>query len=124
MSRSELGKLVEGGLVEVTEDPDLWVTYYGEDREEVSVNTSSMGPYGGYGYGPGWGYDPYWQGGYGISNATTLVTTYSVGTLVIDLIDAREQKAIWRGSATGTIPLNPEKAAKQIDKAIHKLVKR
>jgi hypothetical protein len=116
--------LVEGGLIEVDENPDLWVTYYGEEREEMSVNTSSMGPYGGYGYGPGWGYDPVWDRGFGVPSADTEVTTFAVGTLVIDLIDADSQRAIWRGSATATIPLDPRQAERLLDKAIRKLVKR
>ena len=47
--------LSEGGLVEDTENPDVYVTYHTRTREEVQLHTSSMG----YGYGGGWGWDPY-----------------------------------------------------------------
>lgn len=110
--------LTAGGLVEDTENPDIYVTYHGEKDKEFYVDVDHYG----YGYGSGWGYSPYWRGGYGTSTAT--VTSYDVGTLIIDILDARKKTVIWRGTADGTIPSNPEKVAKKIDGTIEKLVKR
>ncbi len=63
--------------------------------------------YGGYGY-PYGGY-----GGYG--------TTYTEGTLVIDIIDAGTNELVWRGSAVS--PMSDETYdAKDINKAVEKIL--
>ena len=54
--------------------------------------------------------------------ASTTVTTYQRGTLIIDVLDAREKKLIWRGTAEGIVPEKPEKEARKIEKAIDKIV--
>ena len=119
-----------GGLTETDGDPDVYITYHGSSKQELSVNTSSIGV--GYGYPSGWGYGPY--GGYGgyyghyygtvySGMATTTVTYYQVGTLVIDVWDADTQKLIWRGTAANvTLTDNPKKMAKKLDKALRKMV--
>jgi len=110
-------QLTTGGLIEDTENPDLYVTYHGEEEEKVSVDTHNWG----YGYGGGWRRSAYWGSGYG--DTTTTVRTYDVGTLIIDIWDAKEKQLIWRGSATKTIPSKPEKQAKLIDDAVAKLAR-
>ena len=107
-------ELTKGGLIEDAEDPDLLVTYYGEEWEEVKVSTAHVS----YGYGPGW-YSPYWGPSYGASATST--STYPKGTLIIDIADARTQKLIWRGTSTSTISENPDKFRKKIESAISKL---
>jgi len=117
--------LTKGGLTEDTADPDLYVTYHGEATEEVSFMTTSV-TYG-YGYGPGWGWDPYWSGywgGMGMGTTTTRAYTYTKGTLLVDIWDAKEKQLIWRGSATDTVPENPQKGAKKIENGIEKIVKK
>ena len=111
-------QLTTGGLIEDAENPDLYVTYHGESEEEVRVDTQDWG----YGYGRGWRWDPYW-GGRGFGRTTTNVHTYDVGTLIIDIWDAKEKRLIWRGAATKTIPSNPEKQAKLIDEAVAKIAR-
>ena len=111
-------QFTSGGGIEVTENPDVWVTYHTNAKDEVRFNTTTWG----YGYGTGWNYDPYWGAGMGTS--TTTATTYTRGTLIIDIWDAKEEKAIFRGSAEGIIKEKPENAAKQIDKFIIKIVKK
>ena len=51
-------RLTEGGMTEDTENPDVYVTYHTSSKEEIQLHTTGMG----YGYGGGWGYDPYWGG--------------------------------------------------------------
>lgn len=114
-------RLTNGSLVENEKDPDLYVTYHTSSKEEVQLTTTGMG----YGYGPGWGWDPYWRGGMGgMGSSTTTSHSYERGTLIIDIWDAKKKQAIWRGSAEAVIKQNPQKAAKQIDKSIDKIVKR
>jgi hypothetical protein len=110
-------KIAAGGrLTEVKENPDLYVTYHVTSKEETSVSTSGYG----YGYGPGWGGGYYWGGG-GWMGSTTTVNTYTVGTLLFDVYDAKTKQAVWRGIASATVPSNPQKGIKKIDKAIEKL---
>jgi len=113
-------QFTSGGHTEVKENPDLWVTYHTNAKEEVRFNTTTWG----YGYGTGWNYDPYWGGSMGMGTSTTTATSYTRGTLIIDIWDAKEEKAIFRGSAEGIIKEKPEAAAKQIDGFIKKIVKK
>ena len=57
---------------------------------------------------------------YGASVFTT--RGYAEGTLTVDVIDAAEDRLIWRGWATGAVD-DPDKAAKKIDKAVRKLMR-
>jgi hypothetical protein len=111
--------LTEGGLIEDTKNPDLYVTYHTNSKEEVQLHTTSLG----YGYGGGWGWSPYWGGAMGMGSTTTTTSTYERGSLIIDIWEAKEQKAIWRGTAEAVVKDNPQKVAKQIDKAVAKIVK-
>jgi hypothetical protein len=105
-----------GRLTETQTDPDLYVTYHVTSKEETNVSTMGYG----YGYGPGWGGGYYWGGG-GWMGSTTTVNTYTVGTLLFDVYDAETKHAVWRGIASATVPSNPQKGIKKIDKAIDKL---
>jgi len=113
-------QLTTGGMTEDTENPDVYVTYHTSSKEEVQLHTTGMG----YGYGGGWGWDPFWGRGMGMGSTTTRATSYERGTLIIDIWDAKKKQAIWRGSAQAVVKQNPQKAAKQIDNAIAKIVKR
>ena len=114
-------ELAEGGLKEVTENPDIYVTYHATSKENTSYNTTSMG-YGGYGgYGAGWGgYGRY--GGYGgMASSTTYETKYTEGTLIIDGYDPTDKKLVWRGTGTVTVKAKTEKQIKQVDNILKKL---
>ena len=118
-------ELREGGLTEVQDNPDLYVTYHVTTEEMSSFNTTSMG-YGGYGgYGAGWGgYGGYGYGGYGaggMASSTTYETKYTEGTLVLDGYDPTDKKLVWRGTGTVTIKDKPEKQIKQVDKILTKI---
>ena len=120
--------LVASGLREVEDNPDVYVTYHGNSKEEMSISTSSMG----YGYPGGWGYGGYGYGGYhgygwggSVGSTSTTVSTYEVGTLVVDVWDADTKELVWRGTAGGImITENATKMSKRIDKALQKIVKK
>src|ERR1700681_1313138 len=71
--------------------------------------------YNGFGGGRRWG------GFGGMGDATTTVETYKVGTLVIDLFDARTEKLIWRSSSSDTLSDNADKKTKNLDKGVNKM---
>jgi hypothetical protein len=72
--------------------------------------------YNGFGGGRRWGG---FGGGFG--DATTTVDTYKVGTLVVDLFDAKTEKLIWRSSASDTLSSNADKNTKNLDKGVNKM---
>ena len=113
--------LVHGGLTEVTENPDIFVTYHYTSQENTSYNTTSMG-YGGYGgfYG-GWGGYGGMGGMGGMGSSTTYATTYTEGTLIIDIYDPDSKKLVWRGTGTVTVKAKPEKQIKQVDNILTKI---
>jgi hypothetical protein len=73
--------------------------------------------YNGAGYGLGWG-------GFGPaapSMSTTTVNTYEIGTLVVDMFDGASKKAVWRGSASGTLQDDPNKMNAMLQAALDKM---
>jgi hypothetical protein len=118
-------ELREGGLTEVEENPDLFVTYHVTTEEMSSFNTTSMG-YGGYGgYGPGWGgWGGYGYGGTGMASSTTYETRYTEGTLIIDGYDPTDKNLVWRGTGTVTVKAKPEKQVKQVENILEKIGKK
>jgi hypothetical protein len=76
--------------------------------------------YSGTGMG-GWGWRGGWGGGMGMGTATTTVRTYDVGTLVVDMFDARTKQAVWRGTASGTVPTSPTQVNTAVQAGLNKL---
>lgn len=112
--------LIQGGMMEDTENPDLWVTYYGESDENFKLNTVASG---GYAYGSGWAWDPYW-GSSSVGMTATTPIVHEAGTLAIDIWSAETMKIVWRGTMTATIPENPQKSHKKLDKGIKQMVEK
>ncbi len=110
-------ELREGGLTEVQENPDIYVTYHFTTEERTSYQTTNFG-YGGYGAGwGGWGYG----GMGGMGSSTTQAINYTDGTLIIDAYDSNEKKMVWRGTGTVTVKAKPEKQIKQVDNILKKI---
>jgi len=108
-----IDQLSSGRLKQVDSDPDLYVTYHVALRDQLRLNTVSFG----YGYPGSWYWDPYWGGTY----STTTATTYTEGTLIIDVWHAKEKTLVWRGSATTEVSSKSEKNAKKVEKAVRKI---
>ena len=106
-------ELSSKGILEVESNPDMYVTYHASIREDKQYVTDNFG----YGYGRRWS-------GMGMGTSTTRAYTYTKGTLLVDLWDAKKEQLIWRGSATDTVSDNPEKNSKKIHKAMEKLFKK
>jgi hypothetical protein len=70
--------------------------------------------------GPAWG--GYRWGGVG-TTATTTVSNYPVGTLLVDVFDRGKKQVVWRGVAQGELSDNPEKQTKGEYKAVAKMFK-
>ena len=89
-----------------------------ESRTQVYDSRMSVG-YGRYGAGGGVGI------GYGFPVETT-VYQYKVGTLVIDIIDARQKRLVWRGSGERTLDevKTPEKRTEIINATVNEILGR
>lgn len=116
----------EGGLQEVEENPDLFITYHftSQERKQLSTTSMGMGGYGGYwdDWGGWGGYDAF--GGPMMGSSTTREYSYEEGTLIIDAYDSVEKKMVWRGSGTVTVKEKPEKQIKQVENILKKLGKK
>jgi hypothetical protein len=110
--------LTEKGWKQVDANPDALVLLHGATEKQKTLNTfySGMGGYGGYGY-RGWG------GMGGMGTATTTESEYLVGTLVVDIFDAKSKALIFRGTASDEISDKPEKNIKKVEKASNKMFK-
>lgn len=100
-------------------NPDILISYHAALSEEVHYYTTSHG----VGHGPSWGrgYGRYGRwGGWGASSwmSKTTPTTLTIGTLNVDLYDAKDKQMIWRGSASETISDDPEKNSEAIREVI------
>lgn len=113
--------LASKGLVKNDEDPDIFVVYHVafDKHEDISTFSSGFGP----GYGPyRWGWGMGWGGSI---SSTTQVRDILVGTLIIDVADARKGQIVWRGMGVKEIDTQakPEKRDKSIRDGVAKIFK-
>lgn len=98
---------------------DLEVVRHAFQNQRVSVNQYTDW---GYGYGGGW---PYRYGYYGMwvgaPRTYVDVNRYTEGTLVLDFVDARTQRLVFRGIGKAVVG-GQESNARKIDEAVAKIV--
>ncbi|MDJ1481122.1 DUF4136 domain-containing protein [Cytophagaceae bacterium YF14B1] len=111
-------ELTDRGMQQTTSNPDVKVAYhtYTEKKRSTGNNYYPM-MYGGWGwrYYP-WGISPFPYAG-------RQSYTYTEGTLIIDIIDARTNQLAWRGSIAGTVD-NPRTLNRQVEKAVIAIFKK
>src|ERR1700751_1630379 len=100
--------LAAKGWTQVDSGADVSVVAMEITKNQQTLNTF----YDGFGGGWRWG---------GFGDATTTTETYKVGTLVVDLFDAKAKNLIWRGSSSDTLSNNPDKNTKNLDKEVKKM---
>jgi len=93
---------------------DAIVVLHGATQVKKDLNTFYSGM-GGYGY-RGWG-------GGGMGTATTTTSEYTVGTLVVDIFNAKSKGLMFRGIAQDELSDKPEKNQKKLAKASDKMFK-
>ncbi len=114
MGELEAG-LTERGWTKAEEGKaDAIVILHGATDKKRNLNTFYSGGFGGYGW-RGWG------GGMG--TATTSVSEYMVGTMVVDIFDAKTKQLVFRGTAQDELSDKPEKNVKKVQKAGEKMFK-
>jgi hypothetical protein len=114
-------ELAAKGLTKAEANPDVFVVYHVAFDKQKDISTFSSGYGGGYGpYGWGWG-----GGGWAGGTSTTTVRDILIGTMVIDLADAKKGELAWRGIGVKEVntQANPEKRDKSINNAVKKIFK-
>jgi hypothetical protein len=69
------------------------------------------------GFAGGWR----WRGFGGFGDSTTTTETYKVGSLIVDLFDAKSKNLIWIASSGDTLSNNADKNTKNLDKGVEKM---
>ena len=104
------------GWKKVADNPNVVVVLHGATQTKRNASTFYSGMGGGYG--------GYHYGGFGgMGTASTVVNEYQVGTLVVDIFDAKSKNLVFRGTAEDEISDNPDKNKKRLEKAATKLFK-
>ena len=83
-------ELAKHGLTQVDENasPDLWAVVHARLSAETQVDS----------YDPGWGY------GWGVwAPDATVAYQIPVGTILLDLVDVGDRRAVWQGKAHGVV---------------------
>jgi hypothetical protein len=90
---------------------DVLVAYHASFDKNLQINGFSSG-FGGYRFG-------------GMRSGTATVDEIVVGTLIVDLVDAKSKTIVWRGTATKEVDTraSAEKRDKNINRAAEKLFK-
>jgi hypothetical protein len=112
------------GIVAVNRDPDFFINYtiFTEKKEQIRNTYNYPFFYGPFGFFP---YSiHYWAGPYySMAGNPNQVTTYTEGTLVLDVVDADSKEVVWRGSVKGNVD-NVKTLQKQIDKGVKAILKK
>ena len=101
------------------EKADLIVVFYLKIKDKSQVSTSYSGGLGYRGYGRGYGYG-------GGMMASTHTYEYEEGTLIIDALNPKTKKIVWRAIGVKELQnLNtPKERTEAIDKAVKKIMEK
>jgi hypothetical protein len=106
-ARSDVNQALQGKglqMVQESQNPNLIVTENGGLKQQTSYTAMGMGRFG---------------GGMG----TISPEQSEIGTLIVDLYDAKNKNLVWRGISQDTLSTNGGKNAKTVQKAIQKMFK-
>jgi hypothetical protein len=104
------------GLMMTSDNPDFLIAQHLGTKDKVQVRNL------GYDYGPRRGY---WGGDWGGPGGVSTYE-YEEGSLILDFVDAKSKKMIWRGAANAEVQNidTPEKREKLISEAVHEILKK
>ncbi|WP_281231165.1 DUF4136 domain-containing protein [Flavobacterium gelatinilyticum] len=112
-------EMIAKGFTE-SSNPDLKVNAVSilKNRTSVSANTDF------YGYGGMYRPYGYWGGGAMMGGANTTFNTYDYvdGSLVIDIVSAKNQKLLWQGIGNAEIDSKPDNPEEFINSSIKKIL--
>ena len=94
------------GFEKVEADPDMYVSYHASSEEDIEITDWGHA-------GPRWGW-----------SRDIDVRKVLVGIIVVDMIDAADDKLFWRAVASDTVSAKPQKNEKKINRAAKKMFKK
>ena len=104
------------GLTKNDANPDVVAVYHVafDKQQDITAYSTGGGGYGRYGYG--------WGGGWGTTDVR--VNEILVGTLIIDVADAKNKAMVWRGMGVKEVDVQAkaEKRDKNIAGAVKKIL--
>jgi hypothetical protein len=90
------------------------------DHTHKEVYTTGTG----WGWGGGWGWRFHRWGVAWPTYSRSDINTYTDGTVVVNMIDAKTKQVVWDGQVADVVSLpvaNPVRATKEVDVAVAKL---
>jgi hypothetical protein len=106
--------LAAKGWTQVESGGDISIVAIEINRDQQTLNTFYDNFGGGFGRRGFGGF-----GGFG--EATTTSDTYTVGTLVVDLFDAKTKNLVWRGVSSGMLSDKSDKNIKNLNRGVQKM---
>jgi hypothetical protein len=103
--------LAAKGWIQVESGGDISIVAIEINRDQQTLNTFYDD------FGGGWG----WRGFGGFGESTTTSDTYTVGTLVVDLFDAKSKNLVWRGVSSDMLSDKSDKNIKNLNRGVQKL---
>lgn len=111
------------GITRDKTDPDFIVSYHTYTKEKQGTRNRNYG-YGPFAYGPffPWRFYSYYYG-WGFPYGYPEQTSYTEGTLIVDITDSKTDELVWRGTVKGNVD-NISSLQKQIQKGIKAILKK
>ena len=103
--------LAAKGWTQVESGGDISIVAIEINRDHQTLNTYYDD------FGGGWR----WHGFGGFGESTTTFDTYTVGTLVVDLFDAKTKNLAWRDVPSGMLSDKSDKNIKSLNRGVQKL---
>jgi hypothetical protein len=103
--------LAAKGWTQVESGGDISIVAIEINRDHQTLNT----------YYDDFGGGRRWRGFGGFGESTTTSDTYTVGTLVVDLFDAKTKNLVWRGVSSGMLSNKSDKNIENLNKGVQKL---
>ena len=112
------GEMIAAGLTEVDSEPDVYVTYYGEENENIIIMTTGFEYYN---YPDDWHRRRMSSSRFRHrtqSTTTTREITIREGNILIDMWRAKNKELAWRADISDTISSNPDRNTANIKNGI------
>jgi Domain of unknown function (DUF4136) len=131
--RNDLVQGFEGkGYALNASNPDFEVAYYAGTKETLDTTYWNPGPhyrygYRGYGFRSnrfGWAWPWYGAGRSWPYGPDMQVQDYTQGTVIVDVIDPKNQELLWRGQGVASVSSDPSTYAKEVAQSVSAILKK
>ena len=122
--RADLAQQFAGlGYVASDSNPDFCVAYYASTKQQLDVSYWDYG----YAWAPRWwsGWGRRWGRGWGGDRGLQsgpVVTQYTQGTVIVDVIDPKTKDLLWRGQGMAAVSDNEQQYEQDLKKTVEAIV--